>query len=118
MNGILKTEILNLEVLISDQSQQDSGPFSPVISRRGFGIGSIVRKAASVASVAAKHAYAAAAATPMNSHEEMLPLKCCLMSISLPWEYIAHDLLFKVNLCSPIASITYFVTFKSSSFAW
>ncbi|XP_062163910.1 uncharacterized protein LOC133870724 [Alnus glutinosa] len=80
---------------VADQSQQDSGPFSPVISRRGFGIGSIVRKAASVASVAAKHAYAAAAATPMNSDEEMLPLKCCLMSISLPWEYIAHDLLFK-----------------------
>lgn len=118
MNGISKTEILNMEVLISDQSQQDSGPFSPVISRRGFGIGSIVRKAASVASVAAKHAYAAAAATPMTSDEEMLPLKCCLMSISLPWEYIAQDLLFKVNLCSPIASITYFVTFKSSTFAW
>jgi hypothetical protein len=48
--------------------------------------------------VAAKHAYAAAAATPMSSDDEMLPLKCCLMSISLPWENIAHDLLFKVNL--------------------
>lgn len=80
---------------VTDQSQQDSGPFSPVTSRRGFGIGSIFRRAASVASVAAKHAYAAAAATPMSSDEEMLPLKCCLMSISLPWENIAHDLLFK-----------------------
>lgn len=61
---------------------------------RGFGIGRFVRRAASVASVAAKHAYAAASATRI-SEEEMLPLKCCLMSVSLPWEHIAHDLLFK-----------------------
>ncbi|KAJ4701583.1 CW7 [Melia azedarach] len=79
---------------VADQSQQDLGPFSPVVSKRGFGIGSIVRKAASVASVAAKHAYAAASATT-TSDDEMLPLKCCLMSISLPWEHIAYDLLFK-----------------------
>ncbi|KAG6703465.1 hypothetical protein I3842_07G086100 [Carya illinoinensis] len=88
-----------VEVAVSgvvDQSQQDSGPLSPVASRREFGIGSIVRKAASVASVAAKHAYAAAGATtPTSFDEEMVPLKCCLMSISLPWEHIAHDLLFK-----------------------
>ncbi|KAJ0086514.1 hypothetical protein Patl1_08788 [Pistacia atlantica] len=80
---------------VADQSQQDSGPFSPVVSKRGFGIGSIVRKAASVASVAAKHAFAAASAT--SSDDEMIPLKCCLMSISLPWENIAYDLLFKGN---------------------
>ncbi|KAF8377670.1 hypothetical protein HHK36_031054 [Tetracentron sinense] len=80
---------------VADQSQEISGPYSPVqMSKRGFGIGTIVRKAASVASVAAKHAYAAAAAT-RKSDDEMLPLKCCLMSISLPWEHIAHDLLFK-----------------------
>ncbi|KDP41590.1 hypothetical protein JCGZ_15997 [Jatropha curcas] len=79
---------------VADQSQQDFGPFSPVTSKKGFGIGSIVRKAASVASVAAKHAYAAAAAST-SSDDEMLPLKCCLMSISLPWEHIAYDLLFK-----------------------
>ncbi|XP_021687334.2 uncharacterized protein LOC110669824 [Hevea brasiliensis] len=79
---------------VADQSQQDFGPFSPVTSKRGFGIGSIVQKAASVASVAAKHAYAAAAAST-SSHDEMLPLKCCLMSVSLPWEHIAYDLLFK-----------------------
>lgn len=84
-------------VMTSDQSDQDSAPFSPVVSKRGFAIGSIVRKAASVASVAAKHAYAAAAATT-TSDDEMLPLKCCLMSISLPWEHIAYDLLFKVSL--------------------
>ncbi|KAI3409039.1 uncharacterized protein J3R85_019834 [Psidium guajava] len=64
---------------------------------RGFGIGSIVRKAASVASVAAKHAYAAASATTSHDDELMIPLKCCLMSISLPWEHIAYDLLFKGN---------------------
>lgn len=78
---------------VADQSLQDSGPFSPVVSKRGFGIGTIVRKAASVATVAAKQAYAAASST--SSDDEMIPLKCCLMSISLPWEYIAHDLLFK-----------------------
>ncbi|GAV56633.1 DUF2045 domain-containing protein [Cephalotus follicularis] len=81
---------------VADQSQQDSGPFSPVISKKGFGIGSIVRKAASVASVAAKHAFAAAGSTTA-SEDEMVPLKCCLMSISLPWEYIAYDLLFKAT---------------------
>ncbi|GAB2269581.1 hypothetical protein Dimus_004503 [Dionaea muscipula] len=80
---------------VEDQSYQTSGPPSPVVSKKGFGIGTIVRKAASVASVAAKQAYAAAAAS-RNSDEEMLPLKCCLMSISLPWEHIAYDLLFKV----------------------
>lgn len=81
---------------VADQSHhQVSGPSSPVqTSRRGFGIGTIVRKAASVASVAAKQAYAAASAT-RYSDEEMLPLKCCLMSVSLPWEHIAYDLLFK-----------------------
>ncbi|GMN35892.1 hypothetical protein TIFTF001_005599 [Ficus carica] len=79
---------------VADQSHQDSGPFSPVISKRGFGIGSIVRKAAAVATVAAKHAYAAAASSS-SFDGEMVPLKCCLMSISLPWEYIAKDLLFK-----------------------
>ncbi|OAY51039.1 uncharacterized protein KIAA0930 homolog isoform X2 [Manihot esculenta] len=85
---------VEVAVCVCDQSQQDFGPFSPVTSKKGFGIGSIVRKAASVASVAAKHAYAAAAAST-SSDEEVLPLKCCLMSVSLPWEHIAHDLLFK-----------------------
>lgn len=83
--------------MISDQSLQDSGPFSPVMSKRGFGIGSIVRKAAAVASVAAKHAYAAASSST-SIDDEMVPLKCSLMSISLPWEHIAYDLLFKVRI--------------------
>lgn len=64
---------------------------------KGFGIGRFVRRAASVASVAAKHAYAAASATRIPE-EEMLPLNCCLMSVSLPWEQIAQDLLFKVRV--------------------
>jgi hypothetical protein len=82
--------------MLSDQSQQDVGPFSPVTSKKGFGIGSVFLKAASVASVAAKHAFAAASSS-VSSDDEMLPLKCCLMSISLPWEYIVYDLLFKVK---------------------
>ncbi|XP_034898789.1 uncharacterized protein [Populus alba] len=79
---------------VADQSQQDVGPFSPVTSKKGFGIGSVFLKAASIASLAAKHAFAAASSS-VSSDDEMLPLKCCLMSISLPWEYIAYDLLFK-----------------------
>lgn len=83
---------------ISDQSLDESGPHSPLhISDGGFKIGAMVRKAASVAQVAAKNAYAAASNT-RNSDGGMVPLKCCLMSISLPWEHIASDLLFKVIL--------------------
>ncbi|CAL0305780.1 unnamed protein product [Lupinus luteus] len=77
---------------VADQNQLDSGPFSPVISKKGFGLGVIMRRAASVASEATKHAYASASA---SNDDEMIPLKCSLMSISLPWEYIAYDLLFK-----------------------
>ncbi|XP_047322529.1 uncharacterized protein LOC124926365 [Impatiens glandulifera] len=83
-----------VEVAVSgviDQSKQDHGPPSPD-SKKGSGFSRMVRKAAAVASLAAKQAYAAAA---NNSDDEMLPLKCCLMSISLPWEHIANDLLFK-----------------------
>ncbi|ONK60314.1 uncharacterized protein A4U43_C08F16840 [Asparagus officinalis] len=78
---------------IADQSLQDFSPHSPIqISKRGLGIdlGTIVQKA----SILAKNAYAAAS-SPRKSDREILPLKCCLMSISLPWELIAHDLLFK-----------------------
>lgn len=88
----------NLSVAMSDQSQQDSGPHSPVVSNKGFGLGVIVRRAATVASVAARHAYAAASSSSSN-FDEMIPLKCSLMSISLPWEYIAYDLMFKVRSC-------------------
>ncbi|XP_019258600.1 PREDICTED: uncharacterized protein KIAA0930 homolog isoform X2 [Nicotiana attenuata] len=82
-----------VEVAVSgvvDQSKQDSGHHST----KGLSFGVVVRRAASVASMAAKHAYAAASATPCPDGG-LIPLKCCLMSISLPWEHIAHDLLFK-----------------------
>ncbi|KAL1546872.1 hypothetical protein AAHA92_23413 [Salvia divinorum] len=86
-----------VEVAVSgilDQSKADIGPQSLIqISKRGLGLGTIVRKAASVASMAAKQAYAAASALD----GETLPLKCCLISVSLPWENIVHDLLFKTS---------------------
>ncbi|KAK1432322.1 hypothetical protein QVD17_09217 [Tagetes erecta] len=88
-----------VEVAVSgviDQSLDDSGPHSPMHIPQGgkLRIGAMVRKAASVAQVAAKNAYAVASST-RNSDEGMVPLKCCLMSVSLPWEHIAYDLLFK-----------------------
>lgn len=79
---------------ITDQSHEILGPQSPLkMSKRSFGLGTIV-KAASAASVLAKQAYTTAS-TMKKPDKELLPLKCCLMSISLPWEFIAHDLLFK-----------------------
>ncbi|KAL8197762.1 hypothetical protein R6Q57_024226 [Mikania cordata] len=90
-----------VEVAVSgvvDHSLDEPGPHSPLhISQGGLKIGAMVRKAASVAQVAAKNAYAAAASSTRNSDGgmTMVPLKCCLMSISLPWEHIAFDLLFK-----------------------
>ncbi|KAK9069493.1 hypothetical protein SSX86_011397 [Deinandra increscens subsp. villosa] len=75
---------------VADQSLDESGPHSPMhISQGGkLRIGAMVRKAAS----AAKSAYAVASST---RNDGMVPLKCCLMSVSLPWEHIAYDLLFK-----------------------
>ncbi|KAK4352216.1 hypothetical protein RND71_027734 [Anisodus tanguticus] len=87
-----------VEVAVSsvvDQSKQDFSRNSvDHESKKGLSFSAVVRRAASVASEAAKHAYAAASAT---RDEGMIPLKCCLMSISLPWEHIAHDLLFKLH---------------------
>lgn len=56
----------------------------------------LVHKAASAASKLAKHAYESASANK-RMDDELVPLKCCLMSVSLPWDYIAHDLLHKVS---------------------
>ncbi|KAM0824518.1 hypothetical protein ACQ4PT_070155 [Festuca glaucescens] len=56
----------------------------------------LVHRAASAASKLAKHAFEAASANK-RLDDELLPLKCCLMSVSLPWDYIAHDLLHKVR---------------------
>lgn len=81
------------EVEVAVSGVVDQGKELDHDPNRGSGLGKFVRRAASVASVAAKHAYAAASAS--RSDEEMLPLKCCLMSVSLPWEHIAYDLLLK-----------------------
>ncbi|PKA66502.1 hypothetical protein AXF42_Ash003156 [Apostasia shenzhenica] len=81
---------------IADQSHQNFGSQSPLqMSKRHFGLDTIV-KAASAASVFAKQAYSAAS-TANKPDSQILPLKCCLMSISLPWDCIAHDLLFKAS---------------------
>ncbi|KAG6400363.1 hypothetical protein SASPL_137191 [Salvia splendens] len=107
-----------VEVAVSgilDQSKVDLGPQSPIqISKKGLGLGIIVRKAASVASTAAKQAYAAASSSP-NLDGEMLPLKCCLMSISLPWENIVHDLLFKVTGESGCQLVAVVASFRAST---
>ncbi|KNA23819.1 hypothetical protein SOVF_021710, partial [Spinacia oleracea] len=90
--SLVRRRLLVLERSLADQSEHSSGPSSPVSSKGAFGLATIVRRAASVASVAAKQAYAAAS---NNADDEMLPLNCSLMSVSLPWEHIAHDLLLK-----------------------
>lgn len=81
----------NLYVAMSDQSQLDSEPPFLVISKKEIGLSVIVRRAA-------KHAYDAASFSSSNFNE-MIPLKCSLMSISLSWEYIVYDLLFKQSSC-------------------
>ncbi|KAI8017293.1 DNA-(apurinic or apyrimidinic site) lyase [Camellia lanceoleosa] len=88
---------------VLDQSKQVSGPSSPT-SKSGFA--TIVRKAANAASVAAKHAYAAAVAT-RGPDEEMMPLKCCLMSVSLPLEHIAAASVLECVLASVAAAATF-----------
>ncbi|GJN29449.1 hypothetical protein PR202_gb17675 [Eleusine coracana subsp. coracana] len=73
---------------IADQSREKSKK-DPGESFRVF-----VHRAASAASKLAKHAYESASANK-RMDDELVPLKCCLMSVSLPWDYIAHDLLHK-----------------------
>ncbi|KAF3330999.1 hypothetical protein FCM35_KLT04353 [Carex littledalei] len=95
---------------VADQSQEKMGPSSPrqLLTK---GIGTIMHKAVSAAAELARHTYSGPASPSFNdgddsnnndrshsSSETILPLKCCLMSISLPWDTIAHDLLFKVSL--------------------
>ncbi|BAF14099.1 uncharacterized protein [Oryza sativa Japonica Group] len=73
---------------IADQSHERSK------KDPGNSFRALVHSAASTASKLAKHAYEAAS-TNKRFDDELLPLKCCLMSVSLPWDYIAHDLLHK-----------------------
>jgi len=67
-----------------EKSKKDPGESFPVL----------VHRAASAASKLAKHAYESAAANKQMD-DGLVPLKCCLMSVSLPWDYIVHDLLHK-----------------------
>lgn len=77
----------------ADQSQQAAAPHPPLqISKRILGLGTIFKAASSAL---AKHA--AGTAPAEKPEKEILPLKCCLMSISLPWDLIARDLLFKAR---------------------
>lgn len=92
-----------------DQSLDESGLHSPLHISRGFKIGAMVRQAASVAEVAAKNVFAVMSST-RNSDGRKLPLKCCLMSISLPWEHIAYDLLFKVKNSNVFSFICFVIT--------
>ncbi|GBG65134.1 hypothetical protein CBR_g49495 [Chara braunii] len=55
--------------------------------------GLFVRKAAQVARSAANNVASAYAVG--RSESGPLPLRCCLMSLSLPWDSLAFDLLFK-----------------------
>ncbi|XP_017252371.1 uncharacterized protein LOC108222911 [Daucus carota subsp. sativus] len=88
-----------VEVAISgvlDGSMQGIPSYSSAkSSKKKSRIRETVRKAAIVASATAKHVYAAGES---QSSDKTHPLKCCLMSISLPWECIAYDLLFKGNI--------------------
>ncbi|KAJ3703473.1 hypothetical protein LUZ61_007178 [Rhynchospora tenuis] len=91
---------------IADESQERAGPTSPrQLLRKGIGL--IMHKAASAAADLARHTYSGPASSlshnssssdrSSRSDKTILPLKCCLMSISLPWDTIAHDLLFKTS---------------------
>ncbi|KAI3738446.1 hypothetical protein L2E82_28478 [Cichorium intybus] len=79
---------------VTGQNIDESGSPSGFHISWDFGIRAIVRNATAVAEVAAKNVLAIVSSKG-NSEGETLPLRCCLMSISLPWEHIANDLLFK-----------------------
>ncbi|KAI5058591.1 hypothetical protein GOP47_0026761 [Adiantum capillus-veneris] len=84
-----------VEVSVSGLPDASAQPVSssPWNSKSATKIGSMMRKAAVAASLAAKHAYVSS--TSARYDMEALPLRCCLMSLSLPWDVLAHDLLFK-----------------------
>lgn len=48
----------------------------------------------------------------MQQQEHVQPLRCCLMSLSLPWDLLAFDLLFKVH---PQLSLIHGATLKHAS---
>ncbi|XP_024310501.1 uncharacterized protein LOC100831903 isoform X3 [Brachypodium distachyon] len=84
--GALK-DVVKLKLLFPGLQSHEKDP--------GDNFRVLVHRAVSAASKLAKHAYEAASANK-RLDDELLPLKCCLMSVSLPWDYIAHDLLHKI----------------------
>ncbi|KAH7289534.1 hypothetical protein KP509_30G008100 [Ceratopteris richardii] len=84
-----------VEVSVSGLPDESVQPFSSSLwgSTHGTRIGSIVRKAAITALLAAKQPYVHSSS--VRNDVGSLPLRCCLMSLSLPWDALAHDLLFK-----------------------
>ncbi|KAL2613480.1 hypothetical protein R1flu_025172 [Riccia fluitans] len=79
----------------AESEQSEKPPPSPTTPGAKLAFGTIMRKAAVVASTVAKNVVAAASENGARSEGEMLPLRCCLMSLSLPWDTLARDLLFK-----------------------
>lgn len=79
--------------LPDESAQPVSHASSPWNSKPATKFGTIMRKAAVAASLVAKQAYVAS--TGVRNDMEALPLRCCLMSLSLPWDVLANDLLFK-----------------------
>ncbi|ONM00540.1 CW7 [Zea mays] len=80
-----------VEVAVSGIADQSSGKSK---KDPGDSFRVLVHRAASAASKLVKHAYESSSAN-RQMDDELVPLKCCLMSVSLPWDYIAHDLLHK-----------------------
>ena len=80
----------------------------------GDSFGVLVHRAASAASKLAKHAYESAAANKQMD-DGLVPLKCCLMSVSLPWDYIVHDLLHKVSFSHSLQYSQNYLASLSSS---
>ncbi|CAM6106345.1 unnamed protein product [Calypogeia fissa] len=78
---------------LANSKQNNGKPPSPTQPGQKLGLGSILHRAAFVASSVARNV-AAAAADP-KPDGELHPLRCCLMSLSLPWDTVARDLLFK-----------------------
>eukprot|EP00250_Pteridium_aquilinum_P014828 c22224_g1_i4 orf=274-1638(+) len=79
--------------LPDESTQSVAQTSSPWNSKSTTKFGTIMRRAAAAASLAAKQAYVVS--TGARTETGALPLRCCLMSLSLPWDVLAHDLLFK-----------------------
>ena len=82
------------EIWTDQNTQQMPEAASSWKAKGAARLGTIMRKAAFAASLAATYV----ASTGTKSNAETLPLRCCLMSLSLPWDVLSHDLLYKVSM--------------------